>query len=132
MFPTLLRLKTLSNSFQKNLGQYDRPRILGCEPVDEILVVLSSNQLNIAMFVHQMADVYVSHLVNKSGNTYLIWTENNQYPIYWFTSKYPRSVILAQVLYGQSCLPNIFFHLSPEIPNDNDNYPQKHKFIAWW
>ncbi len=25
----------------KNLGQYDRPRVLGCEPVDGVLVVLS-------------------------------------------------------------------------------------------
>ncbi len=35
----------------KNLGQDDRPRILGCEPVDGGLVVLSSNQLNIAAIV---------------------------------------------------------------------------------
>ncbi len=41
----------------KNLGQYDRPRVLGCEPVDGVLVVLSSIQLNIATFVHQMGDV---------------------------------------------------------------------------
>ncbi len=41
----------------KNLGQHDRPRVLGCEPVDGVLVVLSSNQLNIVMFVHQMGDV---------------------------------------------------------------------------
>ncbi len=26
-----------------NLGQYDRPRVIGCEPVDGVLVVLSSN-----------------------------------------------------------------------------------------
>ncbi len=51
-----------------NLGQYDRPRVLGCEPVDGVLVILSSNQLNIATFLHQMGDVFVSHLVNKSGN----------------------------------------------------------------
>ncbi len=50
---------------QKNLGQYDRPRLLGCEPVDGVLIVLSSNQLNIATFVYQMEDVCVSHLVNK-------------------------------------------------------------------
>ncbi len=36
----------------KNLSQYDRPKVLGCEPVDGVLVVLRSNQLNIAMFVH--------------------------------------------------------------------------------
>ncbi len=35
----------------KNFGQDDRPRILGCEPVDGVLVVLSSNQLNIAAIV---------------------------------------------------------------------------------
>ncbi len=36
-------------------------------------------------------------LVNKSGNIYLIWTKNNQYPIYWFTCKYARSVISTHV-----------------------------------
>ncbi len=40
------------------MGQYDRPRVLGSKPVDGVLVVLSSNQLNIATFVHQMGDVY--------------------------------------------------------------------------
>ncbi len=49
-----------------NLGQFDRPRVLGCEPVDGILVVLSSNQLNIAIIVLQMGNVCVSHLVNES------------------------------------------------------------------
>ncbi len=39
------------------MGQYDRPRVLGSEPIDDVLIVLSSNQLNIGMFVHQMADV---------------------------------------------------------------------------
>ncbi len=52
----------------KNLGQYDRPRILGCEPVDGVLVVLSSNQINIASFVHQMEDTHMPHLVNKYSN----------------------------------------------------------------
>ncbi len=52
----------------KNLGQYDRPRVLGCEPVDGVLVVFSSNQINIATFVHQMADTHISHLVNKHSN----------------------------------------------------------------
>ncbi len=42
------------------------------EPVDGVLVVLSSNQLKIAMFVNQMGSVCVSHLVIKSYNTYLI------------------------------------------------------------
>ncbi len=39
---------------QKNLGQYDRFRVLGCEPVDGILVVLNSNQKHIVTFVHQI------------------------------------------------------------------------------
>ncbi len=85
-----------------NLGQYDRPRVLGCEPVDGVLVVLSLNQLNIPTFVHQIGRcVCVCHLVNKSSNIYWIWTKNNQYPIYWFASKYSRSVILAQVWFSQ-------------------------------
>ncbi len=41
----------------KNFGQYSIPRVHGCEPVNGALIVLSSNQLNIATFVHQMADV---------------------------------------------------------------------------
>ncbi len=44
----------------KDLSQYDRPRVLRCEPVDGVMVVLNSNQLNIAMFVHQMGDVCLS------------------------------------------------------------------------
>ncbi len=43
--------------FKKNLSRYDRPRVLGCEPVDGVLFVLNSNQINIATFVHQMGDV---------------------------------------------------------------------------
>ncbi len=39
------------------MGQYDRPRVLGCEPVDGVLVVLSSNEINIPTFVHQMVDI---------------------------------------------------------------------------
>ncbi len=54
--------------YRKNLGQYDRPRVLGCEPVDGVLDVLSSNQINIAAFVHQMGDTDMSHLVNKCSN----------------------------------------------------------------
>lgn len=34
------------------------------------LVVLSSNQLYIVIFIHQMADVCVSYLVDKSDNIY--------------------------------------------------------------
>ncbi len=37
--------------------------------------------------------------MEKSRNIYLIWTKNTQYPIYWFTSKYASSMLLAQVLY---------------------------------
>ncbi len=48
--------------FTKNLSQYDRSRLLECEPVDGVLVVLSSNQINIATFVHQMGDVCFSNL----------------------------------------------------------------------
>ncbi len=40
-----------------NVGQYDRPILLGCDPVEGVLIVLSSNKSNIATFVHQMADV---------------------------------------------------------------------------
>ncbi len=50
-----------------HLGQYDRPRIRGCEPVDGVLVVLSSNQIHIAAFV-QIQDTNISHLVNKGIN----------------------------------------------------------------
>ncbi len=51
--------------FLNNMDQYNRPRVLGCEPVDGVLVVLSSNQINIATFVHQMGDTHIYHLVNK-------------------------------------------------------------------
>ncbi len=44
------------------MGQYDRPRVFGCEPVDGVLVVLSSNQINIATFVHQMGNTHISLL----------------------------------------------------------------------
>ncbi len=43
----------------KNLDQYDRPKVLGCEPLDGVLVVLSSNQINIATFVHQLGDTHL-------------------------------------------------------------------------
>ncbi len=33
--------------------------VLGCEPVDGALLVNSSNQTNIATFVHQMGDTYL-------------------------------------------------------------------------
>ncbi len=51
----------------KTLGQYDRPRVLGCEPVDGVHDGLSSNQLNITTFVHQMGDMYVSHVLISSN-----------------------------------------------------------------
>ncbi len=44
-------------AYGKNVGQYERPRVLGCEPVNGVLGVLSPNQLNIATFVHQVGDV---------------------------------------------------------------------------
>ncbi len=37
-----------------------------------VLGVLSSNQINIATFVHQMGVVCVSQVVEKSSNIYLI------------------------------------------------------------
>ncbi len=37
---------------EENLGQYDRPRELGCKSVDGVLVVLRSNQISIATFDH--------------------------------------------------------------------------------
>ncbi len=42
----------------KNLSQYDGPRVLGSEPLDGILVVLSSNQIKIVTFGHQMGDTH--------------------------------------------------------------------------
>ncbi len=53
---------------------------LDASQVDGVLVVLSSNLLNIDTFVHQMGAVIVSDQVNKRGNMYLIWNKNNQYP----------------------------------------------------
>ncbi len=109
-----MHIIVLINQDSKNLGQYDRPRIPGCKPVDGVLVVLSSNQLNIAMFFTRW-EKCVSHLVNKRGNIYLIWAKINQYPIYWFASKYSRSVILAQVLWNESVYttPAIAIHNKP-------------------
>ncbi len=68
--------------------------ILECEPIDGELCVLSSNQINIAAFVHQMGDVCLPS-GGKSSNIYLIWTKNTQYPIYWFASKYASSMFSA-------------------------------------
>ncbi len=42
---------------ERTWTKYDRPRVLGCQPVDGALVVLSLNQITIATFVHQMGDV---------------------------------------------------------------------------
>ncbi len=33
--------------------------ILGCQPIDGVLGVLSSNQINIATFFHQMGDTHI-------------------------------------------------------------------------
>ncbi len=60
------------------LGQYDRPRILGCKPVEGVLVVLSSNQINIATFVHQMVDTHLPGCLlatRLARTTYLILYE---------------------------------------------------------
>ncbi len=48
---------------------------------------------------------------------YLILTKNTRYPIYWFTSKYANSMILAQVLWYYNLNMNkwviFFFFFSP-------------------
>ncbi len=38
---------------------------LVCDPIDGVLGVFSSDQINIAAFVHQMGNVSLSHLVEK-------------------------------------------------------------------
>ncbi len=53
----------------KNLGQYNRPRVLGCEPVDGVLDVLSSKQINITTFVHPIGEKH--HLPSGSVNVAL-------------------------------------------------------------
>ncbi len=54
---------TLLQDLLKNLGIYDRPRVLTSEPVYGVQVVLRSNQIDIATFVHKMADTYThTHL----------------------------------------------------------------------
>ncbi len=57
----------------KNLNHYNRSRVLGCKPVDGVLVVLRLNQLNNHTFVHQMGCMCVSHLVTKVA--IFIWFE---------------------------------------------------------
>ncbi len=52
--------KKMSSTTINNLGQYDRPIVLGCKPVDGVLVVHSSNQIYIATFVHQMGVTHIS------------------------------------------------------------------------
>ncbi len=42
---------------QRTWANNNRYRVHGCEPVDGVLIVLSSNQLNIATFVQQIGDV---------------------------------------------------------------------------
>ncbi len=53
MCPSLLSI------FAKNLKQQHGGNILGCDPIDGVLGVLSSNQINIASFLHQMVDVCI-------------------------------------------------------------------------
>ncbi len=55
--PTAHFSNTSSNGVPKNFEQYDRPGVLDGKPVEGVVVVLSSNQLNIATFVHQMGYV---------------------------------------------------------------------------
>ncbi len=54
----------------KNLSQQHGASILGCEPTDGVLGVLTSSQINIATFVHQMDKIM------KFGKAaqHLIWT----------------------------------------------------------
>ncbi len=70
-------------SLTKNLGQYDRLRVLGCEPIEGVLLVLSSNQINIASFVHQMetrtSSIWWTNIAIFNGfelrTTSIIWFE---------------------------------------------------------
>ncbi len=50
----------------KNLSQSHGASILGCEPIDGVLGVLSSNQINIATVVHQMGHMCISHLLKTN------------------------------------------------------------------
>ncbi len=55
------------STYRSDFGQYDRPRVLGCEPVGGVLVVLTSNQIQIAtLFTRWLT--HISHLVNKRSN----------------------------------------------------------------
>ncbi len=65
------KLRWEANQCSKNMCQYDRPRILACELVDQVLVVPSSNQINIATFVHQMGHTYLPS-GEQHKNIYLI------------------------------------------------------------
>ncbi len=73
-------MNNIDNATIKHLCQYDRPRVLGCEPVDGGNgLMLSSNLLNIATFVHQMGDVCYASGEQKWQ---YLFDLNNQYPIY--------------------------------------------------
>ncbi len=96
----------------KDLSQYDRPRVLRCEPVDGVMVVLSSNQLNIAMFVHQMGDVCLSSA--EQMWQYLFDLNLEQLvPHLLVRINYSRSVILVKVQRGIYFWDNsnIYFHI---------------------
>ncbi len=58
-----INVSTVNLIKSRKLAQYDRCRVLVREPVDGVLVVLSSNQINITTFVHQMGD---TNLMNSS------------------------------------------------------------------
>ncbi len=51
----------------------------------------ANQQMEHYMFPH------ISQLVDKSSTIYLIWIRNTHCSIYWFTSKYFSSMLLAQV-----------------------------------
>ncbi len=57
---------------EKNLCQYNGASIRECEPINGVLGILSSNQINIATFDHQMGDTHIAHPLDKRRNIYLI------------------------------------------------------------
>ncbi len=83
----------------KNLSQQHGANILGCKPLDGVLGVPCSNQINVAIFSTRWDTHIYPNTVDKCSTFYLIWTKNTQYPIYWFASKYASSMLLVQLLY---------------------------------
>ncbi len=62
---TLMKMLTFLDGPLNNLGQYDRSRVLGYEPVDGVLVVLSSDQ-----------NTYCHFCSLDGRHTYPIWWTN--------------------------------------------------------